>query len=1795
MKQFRWLLMTVAIAVSPGSMFASEAVDDLFGAGVSSAERAAGGGALQDVADESTSTELDLVNNKTASIANSVNLQEAPKSIVPAPTEAPQVELPSEPTTTPEPEYGPQVNKDSIDQSLRDNEHAADRRVEAAQKKVEALENDPKAGSAAKEAAKQELEDAKNDLDVAKNAVDDAEARLKGVSSLVDKTKNMAKDTIQDISKSFKKFNEDKFGHIADATMSIGRKAGGLISHVAETLGGAILFMVPNIFQSEMQAKIAQQAALAKLVEPAIFGGLVLQIPDSCFDLKKPSRTLPIYVSIPAKTVTETISSDVYKLFGGSISGPSDTGTISQAIHASLTEIMSGILAGGSNISSRPQRYNINESAYFKKANFLVTYGSGGFPVPASCPLTSSQFPGFLADLNTGLVIDATGEQNSIWPLLTNVVDPHDSAYIPATGSAASVQAFLPTMLGQIELTENLKNTKALESEFNCRCIGAVANNPDDSTATCSSGECLITKSLNLYMSGVSINADGKPGLKSQAAGDVTTVAVPGLGSVIPMYGWGETGYAKIINENNFPNNSPVDLSQSSLIKLLPKSGKSFWLSAVAPIANKPSAASDDVVDPNAGYKFADADGNYQAQGCWVYLCANTPFAHALQGSQSQSKNETEASPYGPDVDYIIFLDENAQQVPLMAPIMQDVAVGSAVNWPTIGINPAIKYWASLISTFLPSFNQDGGPVIYTLQGQAASGADIISTAQAAIGQLTKYKNTSTGQSVPTFPKLAQQFMIHSQAMLSKFFYGPFHFGNISLIKSRYGLAPAAGATGSDNLTMSLYRGSKCYASPVNDLVYVVDSSGNPLELPDSLATNVQSLITDITYTVQTDGSLKATDFSQAPLIKIGNSYALNKSQATVFNALTSLESAAGGVANIDPKLKAYVSSQRKAWFNNFDNSSEAQGYNIGDVTIKLAAGISSINANATRCFMYEISPSPTAAITDQDLFILANSQSPILSALAPISAKSVKKGTMIVSLVTGLCFDFNGNQLFDGSNNALRVKTPATATTTIGDQIYQAMIAKYPVGKGMTAEFKTRYDKMVARYDDLMYRPQGPYSFGPLNLGIFAGDAAVGNYVYFPAGGMHKGEDYIPNDMFITIQLPTVSGKPTLVGQKLDNSTLHVMSLISGELFDVSGLVSKLSVDKLLESTAQMSVRWSPWLIENMTRLQKNMADSLAAEKAEQVKLDADLKVVSDFRPLLSPASVKTIIGQLTPSGAQGLATPFGSIKFNPLQQMFAYLSPASTLDPEDFLYMFFDLPSTLVDSDGKQERVGAVYRSNGEQVRTVTGVELKATAAQYGIVINAVDHGQHLGVPLLQPTLIMTDVDKVLVPGKSGESMIVSTASDFPGKKVTLAKGYHLYFSKIMGTYYAYDIKNRQWISIKGGDIYEKDGMPAVLQQQVATSASANDLLLLYKNNAGYEQFYKNGINYRNLNDMGGAAITLTSSIAPYVAKNVTKKGNRYTVDGATYSVNSDFNWQSLILIPIDSAGLPLATQPSSSYSDAALVFAKKAISHFMFNGKMYKNTVGASSAKTSFRMVPINGSGLPITLSLGLDDGTGAPFVLVTQAGVSYKYGFLFNHLSRAQRASYSTRVWNGAVVTCPIALPIGPMAQQTKTIGGKLITVSVPDDATHVLFIPNVDVKSLKGLNATNNIINAPAANTAEGRLLALNLFRIFSATDGRFFASMYPSDDTDSGHLPVVPYFNMQGYVDIETGALFSDEGLAIGYSLNLDDWLDLLNKLQVSVVQNAAGLQQLMYRSADTVSAQSKLFAATNKVVKVTA
>jgi len=113
-----------------------------------------------------------------------------------------------------------------------------------------------------------------------------------------------------------------------------------MIKGLTETIGLAVLFMVPSIFESAFLAQQQRNALLTTYAAPIKWGNVVLQIPDSAFNMDDPAQTNFIYYGIPVDSVGTPLSVGAASMYSG-VHGPSRGNSVSKGINSSMAKAFS--------------------------------------------------------------------------------------------------------------------------------------------------------------------------------------------------------------------------------------------------------------------------------------------------------------------------------------------------------------------------------------------------------------------------------------------------------------------------------------------------------------------------------------------------------------------------------------------------------------------------------------------------------------------------------------------------------------------------------------------------------------------------------------------------------------------------------------------------------------------------------------------------------------------------------------------------------------------------------------------------------------------------------------------------------------------------------------------------------------------------------------------------------------------------------------------------------------------------------------------------------------------------------------------------------------------------------------------------------------------------------------------------------------------------------------------------------------------------------------------------------------
>jgi hypothetical protein len=1601
---------------------------------------------------------------------------------------------------------------------------------------------------------------------------------------------------------------------------------GQFLKHIGETLFSAVLFMIPNLIQSAITGGEQKKAEVLKWAQPIEFGGKVYQIPDECLHLESVNvlsqgaasylsgnshSSVPVYVQIPVSSVGETISDDIKTMFNKNISGPEESSDYYGA-----------------------NRYEINP-AFYDMTDIVVSYGGIGSMTPTGGTiLEGSEFGGQIISLTTGLVTDASGEifnatglslvdgisQSPAVPLIPvlawgNLTIPQTS---PINQSLQSSHDIQPTILEKLVIGK--VGSKTLNNQFDTSCLKA---NGGLNAPSCPS---MIVQGLEEIQSGLDIQADGTVSFAEMTLPSDSTISIIGAkaGALTGLkQGTSSTSSSAFTIAD--PSSANTKSQKKFTLGRL-SNGTSSWsgLGAVIPVfgwGSDPKTNKSTTIIPTSkgtvfdGFAFtplttgyADDDAVWAAQGCWIYLCANTPFILKLQ----EKFPGLRASLVGPITDYIVFMDENFNIVPLMSPenIKEQDSKGNTI-WTkaTFTVNPVIRYWTSLIfynDDYMVQeiSNQSQNPILFKLSDTKATPLAESSLGSMASQQANAQQGTPPGI-IPTFlnnggqsaaqapypisesfSRIYNQISAHTLALQYKVQQAEMQFNingnNVTLKPSKYSIN-APGDKG-QTVSIAVYSGAKCFGvASEDDLLVALDGNNSPLQLPNTGVQFFVSLITDIVYQADTSGNFVYSTNSQSPLkvdptnnqpVKNGSLYQIDENLEKTLNNLSQFVGAPD-VLTITSTTKAYTSNKdiikyvqdsRKAWLISIDD------------VVELGTGANSILCNlvsntSDNCFIYELNETPSILYTTSDYFVVIDKASPTLNSLSKLQKLSpTSTSTVLVSLITGTLYNVvDGSAIQDKDGNSKRIIIPSDKyfskqdthrINTTADIIYEAITTQY---KGLSKKFKDGYKQLVDGYNKQQAIPQGPYSFGKHKVAIRSIDNSMGNYIYFNAGDMTKAH-VRPKNMYVIL---TKSGSGYKPDQYDKTKTQILLSLITGVAVDQQGsFAGKQPTASLASIIAQYSS--VPFIAQNIKKLQSEYEEKQALVQEDIKQKDQDLKdLANDMNKVytLDP-KVAAIIKRLQPAGS-GLVAPFVQLQQDPTTGDYVRISPTATSG--ELIYQFMD--------------TGKVYDYSGRFVMQLSPGHLQAIRDQLGVIVDDKSGKQKLGIPQFQPSLRLTKKDASAVIGKTGEDMIAIGSADYPDKTVKMADGYGLFYNKSMDTYYVLDTKKNIWLSVDGGNVYDKNGAVVADDKAVAIFTGTRGTvypLLVESNSAGYMQgFLSDGSEYANLStsnkDMTWLGLsgdfnqyTVTTDAKSSKTTPTSYKINYGGNNTRTFTVNADYSWQDLSLVPIDKNGQLLKTIPNSLSQRMQLVKKGTDITFVIYNGSLY--SVGKSS-KGAITLQPFSTkdsnavTGLKLATGL-IDKDTNGSYIEITDGANVYKYGYMPKVFSDAQQEANRVNIIKGVTAAAPISLNVGPMKEVTVKVGDKNITTEKPTITTNVMFAADLPMKSNKvdAAKATIKDIANPVDVKENPKAYEKFIFDLQLTGSGLGNGVMKTSDGRFIYKLAAKTYTYVleDAYVDFKNGSIYdAATGLSLGICLNIDDLISLLNTIGLVVNDKA--------------------------------
>lgn len=1582
--------------------------------------------------------------------------------------------------------------------------------------------------------------------------------------------------------KKFVDFNAIKEGGVKGAA----KFTGGKLLGITEVVGMAVLFMIPSIFESGFLAEQQRNALLETYGTPIKFGNIVLQIPDSEINVTDPTLTDFIYYGIPVDEVGNGLSADAAKMYPG-VTGPSKDNPISHAMSNGYSQAMT---FGGAQKSMYVHRYNLDGKA-LSTLPIFVGYSDQSWDTWGTTAITDPTFPQMLVNLDTGYVFYADG-----------MADNTPAAPLVGVGQTKSVESYLSYKLGKVssagsvssytEYTDTTKSSKGAESSavilnrFDCGCLskndGILSKDTLDLCVNkAKSPTCLLTHTLEVLSAGLILNADGKVLTADQNL--VDEVAKGALGQVIPIQGLGDTlsDYLR-----HFPAGDQNASVNSNLTTSLG-------------FGDNASASSD---KPKV---IGAAPDNYSAKGIYVYQCKNTPLAKILSGSK---KNDY-------IYDYIVFLDEDLNQLPLMVPFENQ----NNYNFPTMQLNPDIAFFSTILGnyddssgtfSFVPQLNvsvhsYNNGKPFAPLYGLNAKNGQL----SINVNQNLASKIGAIVQALYADKTLGEQFRTIEQAMGRLALQGP--FGKYKLAPIDSSLTPNIGGT-----PLSVYTGYNAYpvnepASNWTDVLIPVTATGSTVVLPSDKVAYYWGMVSDICYTVMPDGSIGTSDvtttsskgvtttvsaFAKSPFslkkdASGASTWAVDATKINTYNylnMLASFKATVGGQplamtplqagASADPLTK-FIQEKRAAWISWIETTKanptpDLTGVAWGNRQLTLIGQ----QAYANSFYVYTCQPSPSSI--PLDYFVLTDSKSPLANdvLLGSISATKAKPTTNILSLVTGLLYDSLGNQVRNSLGVAYQING------------YDVTMNLYKIHKaGFSSDFQTNWSAAYNSYAAAQKNFVFPFSYGSLQVGIYQADLDICSYIYGDASGAGTTSNFKPKDYFVTY-----GDDKKAWAQQLSNSTQFVLSLVSGIVYGPTGPQYTLSSDKVAAVIAALSPAWRSSMASDITTLsqayaarEKAMDDADAAAKASQ---DASTPGVTWKESDVFAMTERVKAASYVPA-------PYQMLKQDPVTKQYVQVSPAGE-DGSDFMYTFFDVPNTYKDSNGNPVHVAGMFDSSGNQLYLFADLQLESALQQNGIAIDPKTRKQSLGAASLQPIMLLDPADLKLVPGKTGKSMIHADSLDFPTAGIDSPVMYqnskfYFYYNTIMQAFYVMEVKDQdiRYVSMAGGNIYNQDGScrPAYNPVGLKNGNDNTDLFLAYLNDNGYTQsIMKNSVNglYQNFNNveasfqanasLNGVSVSgnlMSADSVPYNQVNVVQMPRTQSIPPmpaiedlnefdvywadttAVYKVDPTYSWQRLTLLPLNMKDRSIMSpRASASLIDAQLIMKNGAVSNLVWNNNLYKAT--STSGSTSTMVQVGNTSAVPFGLSLKKDSLTGINYYELVIAGVTYAYQIVFDALSQDQLTSYQYNAWKSETVA--------------DVKGNIILAEFLPGSGSASFNLPSAslgDVQNIpadqaskdavtKGLTRVKKVTKSKVILDAKGN----------KSDDYQFLASVSAADN--------ISYITDPGYVDLETGVLFDVKGIPAGISLKMMDLNSLLSSLSVSVSRGSDKVAGLVFRGA---------------------
>lgn len=1485
----------------------------------------------------------------------------------------------------------------------------------------------------------------------------------------------------------------------------------------AEMLVSAVMFMIPNIFQSAFLAQKQKVTELTSWALPIQFGGFVYQVPTSCININDPSSSWPVYVMIPVQNVGDPISATLATMYNDYIAGPTTNNALQDSIHSVSAQIFSF----GTNSETSLSRYHLDPRYMLLSDISLVYGGVGAYVTTGSVALNSSDSTGNIMSIRTGAVVNAMGEmvnatgldQYKAVPLIN--VTQWGGLQLPQTAPAAqglqTVTASLPSLLAKFEVADtqstytqyqdigsgssglglssivrDVLDTSCVSEDGSLRssdCQAAIVSGLEaiaaginivpggispifkldtltpeqflqinvpktatESVTKLSSGAVSDSYGYNSSMGKTSVsvavasNKSKKIGRLSKktvsksasnkskrmgrlsavaaapASDDSTASVAPAslatLGMVIPVYGWGTSMYySSIFASPDFEGFNPANVAGGSI---------------VGATKLTTGESSQDATTDYAAMAWASHDTLWAAQGCWIYLATQTPFMQHL------TQNQAPATPAFGDslVDYVVFLDDSLNIIPMMAPVALTVTYtnddGTTGTFKKVEmyVNPAIKYWTSLVAYNLPGFEN----VMYDLDGNAYADPNLANAIYvAAQGQAP---SGFLGAISTAFPEIYNQFQVHSAALVDYFNRAPIKYKNCSLqVSPKYTLSLGGSS-------IETYTGLHAFNSNVSSLAIAIQSY--PITSSVSFETLSSStrghflidLVTDIAYQL-TNNSWIPVDFTHSPVTKAGVlQTGANKAQ---FYFLAGLYQ-----GNIPANILKFATDQRKSWLSSLGSQN-----------------------NATK-----------------------------------------SDGTELV----------------------------------------------------------------------------GQCSFGTVQVGIRSADMEAQSYVYLNTTGGSSETAQMPRAMYV-ILTPNSSGGLTLSKYNSKAPKQYLLNLITGSVCDRNGqIVMVLPASQLEPMVKSWSGQWDSWLVSALTTLQADYQKRTDGYDQDEKNSNEYLQTIAEQNAQGQAASsdVVAIISRLKP-----LPVPYSTLEYDSTSGNYVHTSPASTTDATAKLYLFLstgyvyqqdgsvasryspqhlkavrDQYGVVVGADDKQTLgMPMLQPSMALDVEDGKGGDVNLSLTTSGTtMINLGVAGMYLGAPIVLP---------------AGYGLFYNTVM---GTYYILDSKKNRFLSIEGGYSYQLDgapIRQNNTVAMAGaGDFmllyknaknyyqaFMSDGSEYVNNSNTNTNATLTGL--------------SSGTQYTMTTNKTFTQFTLqgaTGSPKVYKVTNsyVWNSGALIPIDdnGALLTTIPSANYSSVEVVHDSTGAIAYLIFDGVLYQPSTASGAKA--------GSFVPANASAQGAIASLTVA----DGL-------MDQGTQVPYFTVSDGSTTYKYVCLPKTFDTAEQKVMRATIIRGSTAATPVAAKFGPMKTVTKEVGGKALQMSVPAFTTYTIFaadLPKTGAAITLTPVALSDITNMPTLTAEQSAMLQIGLGNIFKTGNNRFVCAIAGKNSTTPGMLSF-PYVSNPAYVDLETAALYDQKtGVSLGLCLNLDDFITVLNSCQVKAVYDAAQQKEILIYKAPTAA-----------------